>query len=250
MASSSSSATNDLPDANPVPPPPHRWPIPPPDPVGHAVYVEELYHDPPPRRPFLRREMSFICRTITWGLVVCLMASSFAVLMWLIFHPVFPQLHVASATMSSVATTSTDVGAECNITFTLTNPNRHLTAIYDRMEISLLYPSQGVLLSQDYPPPFSQPKKSRTIIESDLSFNGVYLGIDVLKAMKQDLDRGSLSLGIRVLAIVRYKSGKWKTRSQFMRAYCGGVSFGFTSNNNPGIFLNPYQECEVYLYSK
>ncbi|KAK4432611.1 hypothetical protein Salat_1023300 [Sesamum alatum] len=249
MASSSSSASNEVVD-HPVAAP-RRWPTPPPPaPVPHAVYVEELYNDPAPRRHFLRREMSFVCRTIAWGLIICLMAASFAVLMWLIFHPVFPRLHVASATLSTVVTTSTDVAAECNITFILANPNRHLTAIYDRMEISLLYPSRAVLLSQDYPPPFSQPQKTRTIIESDLSFDGVYLGSDVMKAMKQDLDRGSLSLGIRILAIVRYKSGKWKTRSQFMRAYCGGVSFGFTSSNNPGSFLNPYQECEVYLYSK
>lgn len=266
MASSSSSAAasasarnerNRVADGNPPPAvaAPEAWPNappppPPPPPEGHAVYLQQLYRDPAPRRPFVRRELPFFCRTLIWGLLIFLAIASFVVLMWLIFHPTFPQLHVASATMSTVTITTTAATAECNITLLLTNPNRHLTTIYDRMEISLFYPSQQVLLSQDYQPPFVQPKKSRITIETNLSFTGVDLGSDVLKSMKQDLDRGSLSLGIKILAIVRYRNGNWKTKSQFMRAYCGGVSFGFTSSNKPGIFLNPYQECEVYVFTK
>ncbi|KAK6152258.1 hypothetical protein DH2020_014893 [Rehmannia glutinosa] len=253
-ASSASNERNRVAGVNPpvaaaVPPPPRAWPIDPPPPPP-AVFVQELFRDPDRRRLFLRREASFLCRTVIWGLFIFLFVASLSVLMWLIFHPIFPQLHVISATMSAVAITSTAASAECNITLLLTNPNRHLNTIYDRMQIALLYPSQQVLLSQDYRPPFVQHKKSQTTIEINLSFNGVDLGNDVVKAMKYDLDRGSLSLGIKILAIVRYRNGKWKTKSQFMRAYCGGVSFGFTSSNNPGIFLNPYQECEVYLYTK
>ncbi|KAK6126444.1 hypothetical protein DH2020_039832 [Rehmannia glutinosa] len=207
-ASSASNERNRVAGVNPpvaaaVPPPPRAWPIDPPPPPP-AVFVQELFRDPDRRRLFLRRE-------------------ALSVLMWLIFHPIFPQLHVISATMSAVAITSTAASAECNITLLLTNPNRHLNTIYDRMQVALLYPSQQVLLSQDYRPPFVQHKKSQTTIEINLSFNGVDLGNDVVKAMKYDLDRGSLSLGIKILAIVRYRNGKWKTKSQFMRAYCGGI---------------------------
>ncbi|GFP82669.1 uncharacterized protein at1g08160 [Phtheirospermum japonicum] len=256
MASSSSTAAaaasannerNRDADANPPLP---AAPPPPPPPEPHAVYVQDLYRDPFRRRLFLRRrELSFLCRAVIWGLSIFLVVASLSVLMWLILHPTFPQLHVISATMSAVTTTSTAASAGCNITFLLTNPNRHLKTMYYELEISLLYPSEQVLLSQDYRPPFAQPRKSQTTIESNLSFNGDELGIDVVKAIKQDLDRGSLSLAVKILAVVSYRNGKWKTKSQFMRAFCGGVSFGFISSKKPGIFLNPYQECEVYLYT-
>ncbi|PIN12952.1 hypothetical protein CDL12_14432 [Handroanthus impetiginosus] len=228
------------------------WPDlqpPPPMAEAHAVYVQELYRDPAPR-PLLRLELSFLCRTITWGLLLFLAIASFSVLMWLIFHPTFPQLYVNSATMSAVTITGSVVTAECNITLLLTNPNRHLSTLYDRMEIFLVYPSQQVVLSKIYPPPFVQPRRNRTTIQINLSIIDVDLGNEVVKAMKQDLDRGTLSFEIKIFAVVRFRNGKWKTKRQFMRAYCGGVSFAFTSNNKAGIFLNPYQECEVYLYAK
>lgn len=72
----------------------------------------------------------------------------------------------------------------------------------------------------------------------------------MLSAMKQDLDGGSLGLGMKIFSVIKYRSGRWKSKSHFMKAFCAGVSFAFTSSNRPGIFLNPYQECEVYLYSK
>lgn len=234
-----------LADAPPPPPPP----LPPPPPAGHAVYVEDLYRDPA-RRAFLRRELPFLCRTVIWALLIFLFIASLSVALWLIFHPAFPLLRVTSATMSAVTVTSTGATAECNITLVLTNPNRHLTTIFDGMQIYLIYPSKQVLLSGNEQPPFVQPRRSRTTIITNLSFNAIDLGSDVLMALKEDLDHGSLSLGIKVVAVMRYRNGKWKTKSQFMRAYCDGVSFGFTSSNKPGIFLNPYQECEVYIYAK
>ncbi|KAL3646942.1 hypothetical protein CASFOL_009486 [Castilleja foliolosa] len=241
MASSSSTA-----DA-PAPPPP------PPPPVPQAIYVQDLYRevrDPFHRRFFIRRrELSFLCRAMIWGICIFLVVASLSILMWLILHPNFPQLHMISATMSAVATTSTAASANCSIKFLFTNPNRHLKSMYYQMEISLFYPSQQVVLSQDYHPPFVQPRRSQTTIESNLSFNTSDLGIEVVKAIKRDLDDGSLSLEVKVLAAVGYRNGKYKTKAQLMRAFCGGVSFEFTSSKKPGVFLNPYEECDVYLYT-
>ncbi|EYU38692.1 hypothetical protein MIMGU_mgv1a021137mg [Erythranthe guttata] len=242
--------------ADAIPPddvaPPRDAPPPPPPPAaaGHAIYVQQLYRDPP-RQRFQRLELTFLCRTLTWSVLIFIFTASLSILLWLIFHPTFPQLHVTSATMSAVTfTNTTKATAEFSITLQLTNTNRHLTTIYDQFQIFLIYPSQQVLLSQNYQPPFVQPKKTRTTIETNLGFTNLDLGNYVANGLKEDLDRGSLNLGIRILAVVRYKNGKWKTKSQFMRAYCSGVSFGFTSINRPGIFLNPYQECEVYIYTK
>ncbi|CAA0819265.1 Unknown protein, partial [Striga hermonthica] len=112
------------------------------------------------------------------------------------------------------------------------------------MEIVLFYPSQQVLLSEDYHPPFVQRQLSQITTETELGFKRSDLGIETVESIKRDLDGGSLSLEIKVLAVVRYKNGRWKTKSRHMRAYCGGVSFGLISSKRPGIFLNPYQECE------
>lgn len=95
-----------------------------------------------------------------------------------------------------------------------------------------------------------QPRRSRTPIESHLSFNGVNLGIDVVKAMKSDFDGGSVTLGVKVSARARYRHGKWETKGQKMWAYCTGISFAFPSRKMQGVFLNPYRECEVCDYEK
>lgn len=224
------------------------------------VYVHQLYRDPEPeftsesqsgpRLALARRELLFFCSTLKWFILLFLFVVSFLVLMWMIFHPTFPLVSVASASMSSAAFTATAATADCNITLVVTNPNRHLTATYDKMEISLLYASQQVPLSQIHQPPIVQPKRSQITFQTNLGFSGVKLGKGVIASMKEDLNRGSLGLVLKISAVVKYRSGKWKTKTRYMRAYCGGVSFGFTASNKPGIFLNPYQECEVYIYSK
>ncbi|XP_057809129.1 NDR1/HIN1-like protein 26 [Salvia miltiorrhiza] len=225
-----------------------------------AVYLHQLYREPEPNpqpQPdpeqglqFVRRELLFFCTILKWCILAFLFIASFLALMWMVFHPTFPQLSIASAILSPIAVTSTAASADCNITLVLTNPNRHLTASYDRMEISLLYASQQVTLSQVHHPRIVQPKRSQITLQTNLSFSAVNLTSGVVSAMKEDLDRGSLGLMMKISSVVKYRNGKWKTKSRFMRAYCGGVSFGFTSSNRPGIFLNPYQECEVYVYSK
>lgn len=224
-------------------------------PRGNAVYLHQLYRDPEPpppqeQLPFARRELMFYCGAVKWGVLFFLAVASFVMLMWMFFHPTFPLLSVASAAISNVSITAAGATAECNVTLVLTNPNRHLTATYDRMKILLLYASQEVLLSQFHQPPIVQARRSRITFQTNLSFSGVNLGSGVLSAMKQDFDSGSLGFEMKIFSVIKYRSGKWKTNSHFMRAFCGGVSFAFTSSNRPGIFLNPYQECEVYLYSK
>ncbi|KAL8509492.1 hypothetical protein ACS0TY_016635 [Phlomoides rotata] len=221
-------------------------------PNGNAVYLHQLYREPEPERWFrVSRELPYLCHTLAWGSVALLGISCLLVLLWVLFHPIFPKLDVAAANLSISAVNATSATAECNATFVLTNPNRHITTLFDRMEISLFYPSQQVVLSHASQPPIVQPKKSRTTFETNLSFNGVNLGTDVAKAMKKDVDGGSISLGVRIVARVRYRRGKWKSRAQYMRAYCIGVSFAFPSlNYKKGLFLNPYHECEVNLYAK
>ncbi|XP_047948219.1 uncharacterized protein LOC125194183 [Salvia hispanica] len=215
------------------------------------VYLHQLYRDPAPEPlPLVRREMLFFCRTLKWCVLGFIFLASFLVLMWIIFHPTFPLLNVSSASMSPVAFNASAASADCNITFILTNPNHHLTASYDQMEISLLYASQQVPLSIFHQPPIVQPKRGQTTLQANLSFSGVDLGGGMVNLMKQDVDRGSLGLTVKIFSVIKFRNGKWKTKSRYMRAYCPGVSFGFVSSNKSGIFLNPYQECQVYLYSK
>ncbi|KAL1541431.1 hypothetical protein AAHA92_25654 [Salvia divinorum] len=220
----------------------------------HPVYLHQLYRDPAPEPepllPSVRRELLFFCRTLKWCILGFIFLASFLVLMWIIFHPSFPLLNVVSASMSPVSFTATAASADCNITLVLTNPNHHLAASYDRMEISLLYASQQVPLSKFHQPRVVQRKHSQTTLQANLSFFGIDLGGGVASAMKQDLDRGSLGLTIKIFSVIKFRNGKWKTKSRYMRAYCPGVSFGFVSSTRSGIFLNPYQECQVYLYSK
>ncbi|GER33767.1 late embryogenesis abundant protein [Striga asiatica] len=240
MASSSSPAANDGGNRS------NRDALPPP---AAAVYARDLYRDPAIRRSFLRRGAPFLCRAAIWGLSVSLVFASLSALMWMVLRPSFPQIRVVSAAISAVSFTggASSASAGCNVTFLLTNPNRNLQTVYKTMEIVLFYPSQQVLLSENSRPPFVQRQLSQITIETELSFKRGDLGIETVESIKRDLDSGSLSLEIKVLAVVRYKNGRWKTKSQHMRTYCGGVSFGFISSKRPGIFLNPYQECEVYF---
>ncbi|GER43388.1 late embryogenesis abundant protein [Striga asiatica] len=95
-------------------------------------------------------------------------------------EPLRPDLRIVSAAMAAG-----DAAAVCNITFLLTNPNRRLRAIYSRIEISLFYPPQQVLLSEVHRPPLAQATRSQISIETDLSFNGGTLRIELAESIKQ-----------------------------------------------------------------
>ncbi|KAL2503128.1 protein YLS9-like [Forsythia ovata] len=227
-----------LPLPHPQPAPQHAW-------YAHQQLYPTHYRYQPPDS-----DRPIFFRAVAWAILFTLISCIFWFLIWLVVHPSFPQLHVSSGELSQVSIYNSTATASCNINLTLTNPNRHLTAIYNHMEISLLYTSQRMLLSQDYLPPLVQPRKNQTVINTDLGFTDLDLGKDVVAALKEDLDQGTFTLGLKVLAMVNFQNGKWKTKAQFMRAFCGSIVLVSLPNNNSRIFQSSNRRCVVYLFSK
>lgn len=119
------------------------------------------------------------------------------------------------------------------------------------MEITLLYTSsQRFQLSKDCLPPLIQPTRNETVINTDLGFHDLELGKDVGQALKEDLDQGTFTLGVKVLALVNFQNGKWKPKAQLMRAFCGGIILVSLPNNNSRILQDPNRHCVVYLFEK
>ncbi|KAL1566104.1 hypothetical protein AAHA92_01747 [Salvia divinorum] len=203
------------------------------------------YHpnrDPEPRHP-----LPFFCEGLKGCILSGLFVAGVITAVWTFSHPALPAMRVASASLSAVSIADgNSVSGECNVSLVLTNPNRGLTASYDRMEISLLYESQQVKLSQFHHQPIVQPGRSQIALEANLSFTGVSLGSDVASSMKHELERGSLGLAIEVFAEMEYSNVDQKRGStRYMRAHCGGAMFEISPSDGARVFLNPYQECEV-----
>ncbi|CAI9783348.1 unnamed protein product [Fraxinus pennsylvanica] len=217
-------------------------PFPQPQPTPeHALYAH-LY-----QLPCLDRPIFF--RALTLALLLTLITCIFWFFIWCVVQPSTPQLEVSSGELSKVSIFNNTATASCKLSLTLTNPNHHLTAIYNQMEITLLYiSSQRVQLSKDCLPPMIQPRKNETVLNTDLGFYDLDLGKDVGLALKEDLHQGTFTLGVKVLALVNFQNGKWKTKDQLMKAFCGGIILVSLPNNYSRILQDPNRHCAVYLF--
>ncbi|XP_051148658.1 uncharacterized protein LOC127263597 [Andrographis paniculata] len=211
------------------------------------VYADEMHRRLPCWMVFFEGPNAWFYRSFLVGILFFLLISSFALIGWMLLHPVFPQFHVADAALAAVKFSGTRATGTCRVTVFVDNTSPHLTTIFESIEISLIYPSTRTILSETYAFPFAQAGPNRTTIRANLSFSGVDLGADGVRSMKQDIDRGSLTLGVWIRAEVKFRNWKWRVGSIAMDGYCSGLSFQFTSGDDHGMFLNPYLLCYTYI---
>ncbi|XP_059668656.1 NDR1/HIN1-like protein 10 [Cornus florida] len=186
---------------------------------------------------------SLLCHLIAALLTVILIIGAIFSIVWLVLRPRLPEFTVASATVSPINATASEVTATWDVSLLIKNPNTKLTVFYDSLDASVFYGDS--LLTQTELRPFSQPKNKQNLIRSRFALVRANVGDNVAKAISSDRARGSVSFGVRVLSLVRFRTGGWRMRKHLLRVYCDGLNIGYSSSNGRGTLLNPSKECEV-----
>ncbi|KAL3536039.1 hypothetical protein ACH5RR_004500 [Cinchona calisaya] len=172
------------------------------------------------------------------------------IILWLFLNPQPPEVHLASATLSPLSTTASDVSVACNVSLLFTNPNSKATIFYDNLELFVVYKPHRTPLFKAQIPPFVQLKGNDTVLHVQMEISDVSLGNDVVKALKEDLVFGSMSFVVKVFVLMRFESQDLKTRTHLIKVYCDDVILGFPSVEGPGNIVNPYKDCRVRYLSQ
>ncbi|KAK2982081.1 hypothetical protein RJ640_003206 [Escallonia rubra] len=188
----------------------------------------------------------FLCRLLAALLIVFLAMGVVSFAAWLVLRPHLPEFRLASVTASPFNATASSLSATWGISFLVTNPNHKLGIYYDRLDASVFY-SDDYLLSRTSLPPFFQLNDNQTLINAKLGVVESNMENDVVKGISSDRAGGRVKFSFRAMAVIRYRSGEWRTTKHLIRVYCEGVEIGFTSSKGPGTMLSPYKECQVAM---
>ncbi|KAI7991596.1 NDR1/HIN1-like protein 10 [Camellia lanceoleosa] len=215
---------------------------PPPSPYFAAVV------SPAPFYPPLRRSNSsflLLLRLLSAMLFVFLLIGTILFISWSVVRPRLPEFSVSSAFASPLNATSSDLSATLDLSIVVANPNTKFCILYDRIEASVFY-GDGFLVSQSKLAPFQQAKLNQTLVSARMAIVGANVGNNVVKEILEDKRNGTVSFGVRVLAVVRFRSGGWLTRKRLMRVYCYDVEIGHSASagDGSGSLLTPSKECE------
>ncbi|KAK3029655.1 hypothetical protein RJ639_039388 [Escallonia herrerae] len=219
-------------------PQPLPQPLPHPHPHPHQHHnhyrqdddVNDNHRDRPQNHRAHRDQSArFLCRLLAALLIVFLAMGVVSFAAWLVLRPHLPEFRLASVTASPFNATASSLSATWRISFLVTNPNHKLGIYYDRLDASVFY-NDDYLLSRTSLPPFFQLKDNQTLINAKLGVVESNMENDVVKGISSDRPGGRVKFSFRAMAVIRYRSGEWRTTKHLIRVYCEGVEIGFTSN--------------------
>ncbi|CAL5431985.1 unnamed protein product [Camellia sinensis] len=217
-------------------------------PLRHLPPTSPPSSAPLPSTPPLRRSNSsflLLLRLLSAMLFVFLLIGTIFFISWSVVRPRLPEFRVSSAFASPLNATSSDLSATLDLSIVVANPNTKFCILYDRIEASVFY-RDGFLVSQSKLAPFHQAKLNQTLVSARMAIVGANVGNNVVKEILEDERNGTVSFGVRVLAVVRFRSGGWLTRKRLMRVYCYDVEIGHSASagDGSGSLLTPSKECE------
>jgi hypothetical protein len=194
-----------------------------------------------------RTRPSFLCRLIIIASAVFAIMGIVFFIAWLILKPRLPEFRVDSASVSQLnVTSSSELTATWNFTLFVRNPNTKLNLYYDRLQASVSY-GRDDILSMTSLQPFFQPKRNETRVLVRFSVVDEYVREKVATRISDEKAIGSVGFRVRVIALVKFRSGIWWTRQRLLRVYCDRVQIGFGSNNGTGSLTGQSVPCEVDL---
>lgn len=115
---------------------------------------------------------------------------------------------------------------------------------YKKLDVLILYGSD-YQLSETRLAPMFQRKRNQTVLSARFVSDDVDVDNDVVKGLASELRRGMVTFRVRILALVRFKRGKWLTRGYIVKADCDGVDIGFFNATGVGNLIEPSRQCEV-----
>lgn len=210
----------------------YPYPAPPPGPY---------YPEQPPFNP---RRATFLRRLIAAAIAALIIIGAISFIIWLVLRPRLPKFSVSSASVTRFNLSSTQLTANWEIVFAVSNPNKKMTVEYDTFRASVIYGNTG--LAENTLSPFSQGKRNQTSFTARLAASSSYVEDSDARALSADRARGSIEFRVKLYSWVRFRTGAWRTRSHLMRVLCRHVPIGFSSPQVAGGSLSGApRECDV-----
>ncbi|XP_074358543.1 NDR1/HIN1-like protein 13 [Apium graveolens] len=206
---------------------------------------------PPPfttRRQRTNQIANNICTFVRDCLIAAIIAliiiALISILSSLIIRPRTPRFTVLSATgVAAVNETSSEFKAACNLSVLAYNPNGNLVIWYKKLDVLILYGSDYELSETRLAPMF-QRKRNQTVLSARFVSDDVDVDKNVIEGLASELRRGVVTFRVRILALVRFKRGKWLTKSYLVKADCNGVDIRFSNATGVGNLIEPSRQCE------
>ncbi|XP_038900422.1 uncharacterized protein At1g08160 [Benincasa hispida] len=176
--------------------------------------------------------LSFLRALIAGIIVVFIITAVILFIIWLVLRPQLPEFRVDSFQVTNFSTASQSLSASWFIGFSVFNPNKKMTVSYDFIESTVFYNNE--FLSQTRVPPFTQDKRTQSVVNASLSSLTAYIEASTVNKINDDRRRGTVKFNVGVSAGVRFRAGWWKTRRRLLRVLCEDLAVGLSSSNSSG----------------
>ncbi|KAJ0976678.1 hypothetical protein J5N97_012152 [Dioscorea zingiberensis] len=201
-----------------------------PYPAPHPPAVHYYPAPAPPPPPYRSASTLLLRRIIVGGIAIFLAAAAVTLVIWLILRPRLPDFSLSSVHFSPPSS--------YDLMVSVYNPNSKISIEYDHVSAAVLYGRDA--FSEVSIPSFLQAKRNTTMLRARIAAD------DLARAIAEDRSRGDQTVGfhVRLMALVRFKSGIWRTGRHGMRVYCDDVSIRFKNATGDSMFGAP-KRCQL-----
>lgn len=194
--------------------------------MTHIITQQSLHRSmanqkPPPRNLGL-------VRCIAMVLIASIILNALIVLVtWLSLRPKKLKYSIEDGSVSGYNLSNGHPNATFHLLLLANNPNKKISAYYDKIEVSVLYEDQTVSVNNVNP--FYQPRKNVTHLNINLEAKDVTLNGAVATDVKMERGSGIVDLDVKLRAKIRLKVGVFKIHRNF-KFKCGPLAVPFSSS--------------------
>lgn len=176
------------------------------------------------------RRATLLRRIFAAIIAAVIITGTIIFIMWLVLRPRIPEFSIDTLTLTNfnVSPSSALITGNWDVRFTVRNPNKKITLVYDQIQAFIFYRYDS--LSSTTVPPFVQGTKNQTQVRATFAASSAYAGRRAVDGIASERTRGSVSFNVRIVARVRFKAGAWRARRRFLRVLCGDLLVGVPSN--------------------
>ncbi|KAM7496978.1 hypothetical protein LguiA_021392 [Lonicera macranthoides] len=218
--------SNGYPSANTSYPYPNPHPYPNPNPYYNPNPNPNPYYD----NAAANRRATLLRRIFAVIIAAVIITGTIIFIMWLVLRPRIPEFSIDTLNLTNfnVSPSSSLITGNWDVRFTVRNPNKKITLVYDRIQSFMFYRDDS--LSSTTVPPFEQGTKNQTQVRASFAALSAYAGRRAVDGIASERTRGSISFNVRIMARVRFKAGAWRARRRLLRVLCGDLVVGVPSN--------------------
>nr|GLL32406.1 protein YLS9-like [Ipomoea trifida]GME11223.1 protein YLS9-like [Ipomoea batatas] len=203
---------------------------------NYNPYYQQPDADAVRRAVFLRRVFAVI-------IALFIIIGVVFFIIWLVLRPRIPEFRADSLSVSNFNLSNNLVTANWEFQFTARNPNKKISLDYQHIYAEIFYDDES--LAETSVAPFYQDSRNETTSKAEFAAKGAFVEDWVVERINKE--RPDIVFKVWMLARVSFKAGSWRTRSRYLRVFCGGLTVGFSRNSSSGNLVGAPRQCRSGL---